>query len=52
VSNSDKILNEISCGKITVKRLKELSASLGLKTTGKKDELQQRLERHCKTFSF
>jgi hypothetical protein len=52
VSSSDKILNEISCGKITVKRLKELSASLGLKTTGKKDELQQRLERHCKTFSF
>jgi hypothetical protein len=51
-SNSEKILDEISCGKITVKRLKELSVLLGLKTTGKKEELQKRLERHCKTFSF
>ena len=36
--------------KITVKVLKEYLSSLGLKVSGKKEELLQRLIRHCETF--
>jgi len=38
--------------KITLKKLKEFSQRLSLKTTGKKEELEKRLEMHLKNTFF
>jgi hypothetical protein len=51
-NENEEILRELAYNKITVKRLKEILITLGLKTTGKKEELQKRIEVYCQTFTF
>jgi hypothetical protein len=51
-SQSEEILQELSSNRLTVKRLKEILLTLGLKTTGKKEDLQKRIEVYCQTFTF